>query len=147
MELLFAFLVLIAGVLAPTQAGVNASLSSYLKNDFLAAFVSFFVGTTALLLYTQLMRFSWPPLSSLIKIPWWCWLGGLCGAYLVTTTIAAAPRLGATTMFGFFLAGQLLASLVLDHFGLLGFPEHSINIWRVLGIVLLFCGVLLVKRF
>ena len=147
MELLFAFLVLIAGVLAPTQAGINASLSSYLKNDFLAAFVSFSVGTAALFLFTQVMRFSWPPLSVLAKVPWWCWLGGLCGAFLVTTTIAAAPRLGATAMFAFFLGGQLLASLILDHFGLLGYPEHSINIWRVIGVILLFSGVLLVKKF
>jgi transporter family-2 protein len=147
MELVFVFLVLIAGMLAPAQAGINAELSRFLHSNFLAALVSFCVGTAALLLYSLAMRIPWPPASVLSKTPWWVWLGGLCGAYLVTVTITAAPRLGATAMFGAFLTGQLMASLLLDHFGLLGYPVHPVNPWRVLGVALLFAGVFLVRRF
>lgn len=147
MELVFFFLVLVAGMLAPAQAGINAELSRYLHSNFLAALVSFCVGTAALLLYSLALRLPWPPVSALARAPWWVWIGGLCGAYLVTVTITAAPRLGATAMFGAFLAGQLLASLVLDHFGLFGYPEHPISGWRLLGVALLFAGVFLVRRF
>lgn len=145
--LLVILMVVLAGALAPTQAGINAGLSRYVSSNILAALVSFFVGTLGLLTYSLLLRLKWPPPHALAQVPWWMWLGGLCGAYLVTVTILAAPRLGATTMFAFFLAGQMSASLLLDHFGLLGFPVHSLSIWRIAGVVLVACGALLIKYF
>jgi transporter family-2 protein len=147
MQLVFIMLVLLAGIMAPTQAGINSQLSQYLRSYYLAALVSFFVGTMALLGFNLLLRSPWPPLQELSRSPWWVWLGGFCGAFLVTVTIAAVPRLGATTMFAFFLAGQMLASLLLDHFGLLGYPQQSINLWRVAGVILLLSGALLVRKF
>ena len=140
-------LVVLAGALAPTQAGINARLSQVVNSNILAALVSFFVGTLGLFAYSLILRIKWPPLQALSQTPWWIWIGGLCGAYLVTVTIIAAPRLGATTMFAFFLAGQLTASLLLDHFGLLGFPVHSLSVWRVFGVFLVACGSLLIKFF
>jgi|SRR6056297_1031995 len=144
---LFTILVLIAGMLAPTQAGINAHLSQFLRSNFLAALISFFVGTMALLTYVLVIRVPWPQIESLSKAPWWVWLGGFCGAFLVTVTIAAAPRLGATTMFAFLLAGQMLASLILDHFGLFSYPVHPFNLMRFLGVILLSGGIMLIKYF
>ncbi|MCF8106227.1 MAG: DMT family transporter [Desulfohalobiaceae bacterium] len=145
--LLVTLMVVLAGALAPTQAGINARLSTFLHSNILTALVSFFVGTLGLLAYSLLLRLKWPPLTGLSQVPWWMWLGGLCGAYLVTVTIIAAPKLGATTMFAFFLAGQMAASLLLDHFGLLGFPVHTLSLWRVFGVFLVACGALLIKYF
>lgn len=147
MKTIYTILVLIAGILAPTQAGINAQLSQGLRSNLLAALVSFIVGTLGLIIYILILRTPWPSLGGMAKIPFWLWLGGLCGAFLVTVTIAAVPKLGATTMFAFFLAGQMIASLVFDHFGLLGYPVHPLNIWRVLGTILLFAGVLIIKWF
>ncbi len=140
-------LVILAGALAPTQAGINSRLSQFVNSNILAALISFFVGTLGLFAYSLILRIKWPALQSLQQTPWWVWLGGLCGAYLVTVTIVAAPKLGATTMFAFFLAGQLTASLLLDHFGLLGFPVHSLSFWRIFGVFLVACGSLLIKYF
>ena len=146
MKILFALLVVIAGMVAPTQAGINARLSQYVQSSFLAALVSFVVGSLGLLLFTLAARIPWPPVAVLSQSPWWVWLGGLGGAFLVTVTIIAVPKLGATTMFAFFLAGQMLASLILDHFGLLGYPLHPISLWRVVGVLLLCAGVMLIKN-
>jgi len=41
--------------------------------------------------------------------------------------------------------GQLAAALVLDSFGWLGAPRAPLNVWRVVGVVLVFAGVLLVQ--
>jgi len=147
MQILTMFLVFVAGMLAPSQAGINSTLSRYVGSNFLAALVSFSVGTLTLATYALLSRLQMPMLKALSQGPWWMWLGGLCGAFLVTVTILAAPRLGATTMIGFLLAGQMIASLILDHFGLLGYSEHAINLWRVLGVVLLASGVMLIRTF
>ena len=140
-------IVLIAGILAPTQAGINAVLSSYLRSNVLAALVSFIVGTAGLLAYALVLRIPWPAVATLQRVPWWAWIGGFCGAFLVTATITAAPKLGAATMIGFFIAGQMVASLILDHFGLLGFPLHQVNFWRIVGVILLTTGGVLIKRF
>ena len=147
MQILIMFLVFLAGMLAPTQAGINSTLSRHLGSNFAAALVSFSVGTLSLAAYILVFRLQMPLVRALSQGPWWMWLGGLCGAFLVTVTILAAPRLGATTMIGFLLAGQMIASLVLDHFGLLGYAQHAINLWRVLGVVLLASGVMLIKTF
>jgi len=147
MKILVTVLVLLAGMMAPTQAGINARLSQILHSNILAALVSFCVGTAALLLYSVALKLPWPPAQALARAPFWVWLGGLCGAFLVTVTIMAAPRLGATVMFAFFLTGQMLASLLLDHFGLFGYPVQPLNLWRVVGVVLLVSGLLLIRRF
>ena len=57
-----------------------------------------------------------------------------------------APRLGATSMLAWILAGQMLASLVLDHFGWLGFPVHPINWGRIVGVLMLVGGILLIRN-
>ncbi|MFX5964690.1 DMT family transporter [Acinetobacter baumannii] len=45
------------------------------------------------------------------------------------------------------MAGQILCSVLLDQFGVLGFPKHTINVQRLLGIILLAAGVFLIRRF
>jgi transporter family-2 protein len=37
-------------------------------------------------------------------------------------------------------------SLVLDHFGWVGFAAHGMNLWRAVGAVLLVAGVVLIVR-
>ena len=145
MDILIVLLVLLAGAMAPTQAGINSLLSQVLKSNLLAALVSFAVGTLALVSYALVLRLKWPPVHQLVHTPWWIWLGGLCGAFLVTVTIMAVPKLGATAMFAFFLAGQMAASLILDHFGLLGYPVHPLNLWRCIGVAMVVGGVLLIR--
>jgi len=38
-------------------------------------------------------------------------------------------------------------SLVMDHFGWLGIPAQPISMWRILGAILLFTGVVLIRKF
>ena len=147
MEWVFILVVLFAGAMAPTQAGINAGLSGYLNSNVLAALVSFLVGSLALFVYAVVLRIPWPGGQALQAAPWWVWTGGFCGAYLVTATVAAVPVLGAATMIGVFVAGQMGTSLLLDHFGLVGYPVQPISVWRIVGIICIVVGVLLIKRF
>ncbi len=131
----------------PVQAGVNAILGSHLKSPFLAALVSFCVGTLALACICLLMRTPLPSLPMLSKLPLWLWTGGLMGAFFVTTTIILAPKLGAVTLLASLIAAQMATSLILDHFGLIGYPVQPINAWRILGVVFLVMGVVLVQKY
>jgi transporter family-2 protein len=68
------------------------------------------------------------------------------GALYVASSIILGPRLGAAALLALVVLGQLVTSLVLDHFGWLGFAQHPLSVTRTLGAVFLFCGVLLIVR-
>lgn len=138
-------LALIAGAMMPLQSGVNSTLAQQGAGTIWASLISFLVGTVALFVVALLSRQEWPVLSQLKQAPWWAWSGGFMGALFVATAAFLAPRLGAATMMALFVAGQLTMSLILDHFGWATFPEHPINLWRALGVVMLFAGVLLIR--
>jgi transporter family-2 protein len=147
MDFLYIFLAFLAGVCAPTQAGINSQLRLWTNDPVLAAMISFAVGTVALLLYVLLLRTPWPPLKAVHCSPWWVWTGGLLGAFLVAVTVILAPELGAATMMGIMVAGQMTAGVTLDHFGLVGYETHPVNIWRCLGALLVVGGVVMIKKF
>jgi transporter family-2 protein len=146
--LLFILLALVAGLSIPTQAGINSQLSTnWAGSPVLAAAISFFVGTVGLILYITLNRIPLPPLADISRTPWWIWCGGLLGAFFVSATIFLAPRLGATTMTALILAGQMTASLYYDHYGFLGYPEHAASPGRIAGVLMIACGVTMVRIF
>jgi bacterial/archaeal transporter family-2 protein len=84
--------------------------------------------------------------SRIDEIPWWAWLGGAVGASYVVSTVAAAPRLGALNLFAAVIFGQLVCSVLLDHFGVL-YREHHLSTGRIAGVVLLGTGVAMVRFF
>ena len=84
--------------------------------------------------------------GSVATVPAWAWLAGMLGAAYVVGTTVAGPRLGAVALLALMLSGQMLASLVLDHYGIIGFPRTPVTASRLLGVVLLVAGVLLIMR-
>ena len=75
------------------------------------------------------------------------WIGGLMGAFFVASSVALVPRLGVALTFSLIVAGQMLITLVLDHFGVLGVPVKEVSLMRVLGIILITGGVVLIRKF
>lgn len=143
----YLLLALIAGAMMPTQAAINNKLAGFVASPISAAFISFLVGTAGLFVY---MVTTGTPLSSLSNIkeaPPIAWLGGLLGAFFVASTVILAPRIGVAMTFGLIVAGQMLVTLVLDHFGFLGLPVKEISLARVGGILLITLGVVIIRRF
>jgi transporter family-2 protein len=140
--LLFA---LAAGAMLPIQFGINAQLASWLGSSVRAALISFVVGAAALFVVALAVARDWPSGERVGAAPWWVWIGGALGAFYVLGSIVAAPRLGAVTLFVMILAGQALASLLVDQFGWVGFEQHPINGLRLAGVALLAAGVALVR--
>ena len=138
-------LAFMAGSVLPLQAGINSQLKGYAGSAVVSAFISFLVGTVALFALTLGLRLPWPALSVLAQAPWWAWTGGLLGAALVYLLIVLAESLGAAVMVALIIAGQMVVSLILDHYGLVGYARHPINPARVLGTVLLLAGVFLIR--
>jgi transporter family-2 protein len=143
----YILLAVVAGFCLPTQAGINAQLNLWSRSAILTATISFAVGTIGLAVYTLILRTPWPTGANIVRYPWWIWSGGLLGAFLVASTVVLAPRLGAASMIALIVAGQMLSSIVLDHFGWIGYSTHPINGFRILGVVLLVAGVVLIRLF
>jgi len=138
---------LVAGALMPVQAGVNARLRDYLGDPLVASLVSFCVGTAALLTFILVTRTPWPSLAAASAAPWWSWFGGALGAFFVAVTIILAFKLGATGLMAWIIAGQLVASVLLDHTGSLGFAVREVSWPRMAGVLLLFAGAVLVNEY
>lgn len=146
MLLFLVVLAVLIGSLMPIQAGINAELGRTIQNPYVGAWISFFTGTVALLVIAVLMS---SPLEAIRRLPFHTphlLFGGLLGAIFVASSIFLIPKLGATTMIAAFVTGQLLMSIVIDHYGLLGLPVNLVNPQRILGVILLFAGLLLVIR-
>ena len=142
--LLFAFA---AGAALPFQAGINAQLAGWLHSPVRAAFVSFLVGWLVLLVAAALVFKPLPSWGRLGDAPWWVWIGGALGAFYVAASIVTAPKLGAATLIALVVAGQALASLLVDQFGWVGFEPKHLSAGRAVGMVLVGAGVALVRFF
>jgi transporter family-2 protein len=143
----YLLLALAAGAMMPTQAAINNKLAGYVQSPISAAFISFLIGTVALFFY---MLATGTPLGSLVNIkesPPIAWIGGLLGAFFVTCTVILAPRIGVAMTFSLIVAGQMLITLILDHFGFLGLPVKEINLARIGGILLISAGVVIIRKF
>jgi bacterial/archaeal transporter family-2 protein len=143
----YLLLALIAGTMMPTQAATNNKMAMVVGNPILAAFISFFVGTIALFVYIVATGIPVGDLVSAKQAPPIAWIGGFLGAFFVASAVVLVPRLGVAMTFSLIIAGQMLVTLVLDHFGFLGLEERPVSIQRVLGVLLITGGVVLIRRF
>jgi|SRR5688572_18110823 transporter family-2 protein len=137
---------ILIGIALPVQSGVNAQLRVSIGNPVLAALVSFIVGTIALLGLNLALRVPLPSGESIARVPLWHWVGGLLGASYIYAAVILAPRLGAATLVAAIVAGQMVSSVILDHYGWVGYAQQPVTAGRLVGMVLVIGGVLLIQR-
>ncbi len=125
------------------QTAINTQLREYLTSPLQAAFLSFLIGTLVLAVMVLLHSAETPGLQQLAQIPWFLWLGGFLGVYAISFSIYTAPKMGFLTFSGVVIFGQLLMSMLLDHFGWLGTEKAPVNWQRLLGGIVIFVGVIL----
>ena len=148
MSWLFAPIALVLGVVLTTQVATNTELGKALGNPYIPAAVNMIIGLVATTVLTWSLTSEWPSREMVRAAPWYAWLGGgLMGVVYLTGTILLAPRLGAGTLVGLIVAGQLMFSVLLDHFGWIGFEQHSASIPRLAGCGLMIAGVILISKF
>lgn len=135
----------IAGVLVGMQAPINARLGRTLGSVQAATF-SFVAGTVVLTLVALLFYGGLGSFGQVTKAPWWALVGGLLGAVYVTVAILTVRTLGVSGLTATVIAGQLVAAVAIDRFGLLGISKQSIGVTRIVGLGLLVVGVALVVR-
>ena len=143
----YILLALAAGAMMPTQAATNNKMAGIVESPIMAAFISFVIGTVALFVYMLVSGSPLGNLSSAKDAPAIAWIGGLLGAFFVTAAVMLVPRLGVAMTFSLIIAGQMIVTLIIDHFGLLGVPVKEVSLARFAGIVLIAGGVVLIRKF
>lgn len=139
--------IFIAGAFQALGAVMSAQLRTSLTNPWLALAVAFalnfffFVGLFAILPRPL------PTIEGISAMPWWAPLAGLTGAVAVFAGLAFVDKIGAGPLNGLIITGNLLASLVIDHFGIMNMPVHPANAYRIVGGILMTAGIFLISRF
>ena len=145
-KLIWIITILAIGALLPFQAGLNTKLGKVSGSPIVASLFSFVVGTILLLAYVLISRQSinW---NELKETPVYVWLGGVIGAFYIAFTILAFPKLGPGLMFGLIVAGQMTASVWLEHKNILVASESPFSIYKAAGVILIIIGVILIRKF
>jgi transporter family-2 protein len=145
-RLLFIIMALALGAVLPIQAAINARLAKTAGSPVMSAFISFAVGTIALMLFLIITgQFNFRFISA--HSPWWIWTGGLLGTFFVAGIVVLLPRLGVVLSFSLVLAGQMFVAIIFDQFGWLGVTVREISPGKIVGSILLIVGVILIRKY
>lgn len=146
-----------AGMLSASQTAVNGQLGRLLGSSWTASLVSFVVGTLLLVVLNVALR-TWRSLpsrtagtgsagatdDSRTRPEWWAWTGGLLGALFVVVNATLSPVLGTGSTVVLVLLGMTLASMTVDHLGLLRTVRRPVTLAHLASLAVLVAGVALV---
>jgi transporter family-2 protein len=140
-----ALMAILAGVMIAFQAPINAMAGQRLGHVMGGATLSFVVGALALGAISLVAfrdQIAWTELPNLPPL---LFIGGLLGAIYIVLSIWLTPKLGVGAVIALGIAGQVLSSLALDHFGMLNLAVREISLGRFAGAVLVVGGALMVR--
>jgi transporter family-2 protein len=144
-NLVYALLAAGAGACIALQAAANGKFRDNLGSPAYPAFFSICGTFVTACIAMLVLRPAVPDGGTLRQTQWWNWVGGPLGALIVLAGAALTTRLGAAAFIALVVGGQLLCSVLLDHFALMGLKEQPITPGRLVGAALVVAGVLCIK--
>jgi transporter family-2 protein len=142
----YLLITLLVGGLLPIQGAINTRLSRYLNHPLQSSLISFFIGTLFLLFLNIFIRKPVPGVHRILEIPPHLFLGGIIGAVFVSSVIFLIPNIGVTAFLATAVSGQMILSLIIDHFGFFNIPVRPVSPERIVGVGLLLLGVYLIQK-
>lgn len=137
-----------AGSANPLQSGASSQLNKGLSSPVWAAFFVYASGLAGILVIQLIVRQAWPGHRfGSAEVPWWAWAGGVLSIASTLTGLTLAQKMGSGLFTGLSLTASLVTSVLLDHFGLMGFKQHSLSGTRAIGAGLMIVGIWLIGMF
>ena len=130
-----------------SRSAGNAKLKEAIGGTLPAVIVSSALGVALLVAAMLLMQVPSPSAATLRAVPLSAWLRGGLGAAYAVVTLILARHLGAATLIALVVAGQLICSVLVDHFGVLGFQTRAATVWRAAGCGLMIGGFVLIWKY
>ena len=147
MQFLYILMAIGAGMTSALQSGSNQTLQKSLAAPMWAVVivsaVTFFLSFALPFIAGERL----PGGGVVAQTPWWAWIGGVFGLGIVLATVFASGKLGAGLFVALLVTASTTTSLLLDHFGWMGFDVHAAGIGRIAGGLLMVAGVVLIALF
>lgn len=134
---------MIGGVAVGTQAQISGLMAQRIGGT--AASVVVHAGGLLASLILLAMR-GGEQIQEWRSLTWYMLCSGVLGLVLYLTLSQTIPKLGATSAITLIIVGQLLAGMVIDHFGVFGVDIRSIDLNKVVAAMLLLGGAYLMVR-
>lgn len=141
MVILFIFLTAIAGVSLSLLKAVNAALGErvgLMESSFISHFVGAVVAACLLVVGIRTGHFH------IDGIPFYFFLGGCLGLFMIVMINYAFPIIGAMATLICMILSQLISSLIVDHCGLFNACVIKMDSGRIIGVILVMIGAGLV---
>ena len=139
-------LALLGGVFLAAQGGFNSQLGVQLKSPLAASLAAFIWSSAFALVLILISGKSLPQVHSLQKIPTYLWFtGALFSVVGISLYYYTIPKLGMANMISLGLCGQLIFSVIANHYGWFGMPVSPISITKSIGIIAMIVGIILIN--
>ena len=138
---MYSLFVLIAGMLQSAMASFNSILSDSI-GLFGVSLVVHISGGLLLVLYMMLFI---RQKITLRGMPWYLYSAGFFGVLLVSVSSYCIGSLGASVFTCLSVAGQLVISAVIDHYGLFHVPRVSFSPERIPCFLMILAGIILLN--
>jgi bacterial/archaeal transporter family-2 protein len=142
MKLADYLLTFLIGIMLTVHLAMNGKVGAALDNARVGNAVFWCVGAVAAVII-GITGWNRGALAGLRTVEPILLVAGAIGACLVFGIAFLIPRIGAAKLTLIMLAGQILAGLVVSHFGWLGSPKEPVSARSLLGAVIMFGGVIL----
>lgn len=123
----------ILAIMISLNGGVSTTSGNY-ASSVIIHFIGL-IGIIAVLLVTK------SKFKNLKGIPFYMFTGGLIGILTVLFTNASFSTLGVSLTVSLSLLGQLITSLVIDHFGYFNLPVNKFDNKKILGFIIIIIGI------
>lgn len=84
-------------------------------------------------------------LSYAVEAPKWSLLGGVLGVIYLTSIVISVPFVGVGVTMVAVIIGQLVMSMVIEHFGWLGSKKTRINKEKIMAVISMIIALILVN--
>ena len=152
--ILFLGLAVLIGCVRPVQTVVNGGMRRALKSPVRAATISILMSllvlaalSTAQLVVSveQRTAFFTAFATQSTRLLWWHALSGPMSTYSVVAPVVFAPIVSLSGFSGASMTGQLMTSLIADHYGFFGMHQVPLTAQRVGGVFIVLCGAFIVR--
>ena len=139
--------IILIGLAGGVAVGLQSPLASMISQR-LGILESVFIVHLggALVALIPLLFYSGGKLAQWRSVPWYALAAGVFGLVVIGAISYMIPRVGVAASITAIVAGQLLVGTILDHFGLLGAAERSLDPTRLLGLAVVLAGVWLTMK-
>ena len=141
------FLIILVGLAGGVAVGLQSPLASMLSQR-LGMIESVFIVHIggAIVSLIPLLIYGGGRLGLWRSVPWYALGAGVFGMIVIVAISYTIPRVGVAAAITSVVAGQILVSALLDHFGLLGATTRPLDLPRIVGLGVVMLGVWLTVR-